>query len=140
MKRYRSIVNGICLEIYRDESKECNKLAVYLFGFPGSAGKTEPVERLVSSGYTVIQPHYRGSYDSSGEFSPASSIELLAEIQEIVSTGDLVEVKKQQVICIPKNISLVLGHSYGCFAALKGCSVLTDIEKVVLLGPVLCFD
>lgn len=140
MKRYRVIVDGLCLEVYRDESIEAPELAVYLFGFPGSAGKTEPVERMVAAGYTVIQPHYRGCYDSSGEFTPASSIELLSELQDIISKGKLIEVKKQSEILIPKNISLVLGHSYGCFAVLKGCSVLRKLKKIVLMGPVLCFE
>lgn len=134
-------MNGLCLELYKPDSESCRGLmAVYLYGFPGSSGKTEPVLRLVDAGYTVIQPHYRGTYDSIGEFSPITSISLLAEIESIIRSGELIEVKSNNIVRVPTNIDFVVGHSFGCFPALKGCGALIGVTKLLLLGPQIAFD
>lgn len=140
MKRYRTIENGLCLESYASDFDEAKGIAVYLFGFPGSAGKSEPVERLCSAGYHVIVPHYRGSYDSSGLMGPEQAIDLLSEVKDALSRGYLEEIKNGKRVRVPKTIDLVLGHSFGSFAALKGAAKLDGLSRLLLMGPQISFD
>jgi esterase/lipase len=141
MKRFRIIENGLCIELYRPVvPNRDERLAVYFYGFPGSSGKTEPVVKLVDAGYTVIQPHYRGTYDSTGEFSPSTAMGTLREIADIIQKGVLVEIKNGSKVHIPTKIDFVVGHSFGCFPALKGSIDVNGVKKILLMGPQISFN
>ena len=121
MKRFRIIENGLCIELYRPVvPNRDERLAVYFYGFPGSSGKTEPVVKLVDAGYTVIQPHYRGTYDSTGEFSPSTAMGTLREIADIIQKGVLVEIKNGSKVHIPTKNSLCCGSQLWMFSCTKG--------------------
>ena len=84
MKRDRIIIDGICIDVMHS-GQTCERSALYLYGFPGSIGVNALTEKLVASGTMVLQPHFPGTYDSSGKFDPFTGSTVLSTV---CSRGD----------------------------------------------------
>lgn len=136
MKRDRVFIDGICVDVMHS-GKPSRRSAIYFYGFPGSIGVNALTEKLVDSGVMVLQPHFPGTYDSSGKFDPfAGSAVLSAIFSDNQSVYKSVKSGKEIEIMRP---TCVFGHSFGAFAALEGAHEAKGIDKLVLLAPAISF-
>ncbi|PTX56823.1 hypothetical protein C8N43_1488 [Litoreibacter ponti] len=140
IKKHRIIHDGLCADLYVPEGRPSIGTAVYLYGFPGSMGQTDPVQQLVKFGFSVLQPHFPGSYDSSGKCTPAACFEVLGKLEAMVQSGTLPNAKNGKHISGVEPISVLVGHSFGAYAALHGCSPLQEVREIFLLGPAIAFS
>jgi len=140
VKRIRFFVKGIACDVYYPEDIEPNgKAGLYLHGFPGSIGVNIVIAYLLNEGYTVLQPHYPGTYDSDGRCEPETAISMIKEVAQGISDGRVENIKKKELISIPKNIEICVGHSFGCFVALRGSRYLPSLKTLILLGPAITY-
>jgi pimeloyl-ACP methyl ester carboxylesterase len=140
MKRVRFIEQGLTCDVFQpDGTNEDTPGALYLYGFPGSIGENSVTRFLLSEGYVVLQPHYPGTYDSDGTFTPDSAVGMTAHLQTLVERGEAMNVKNMKPMGIPKQIEVCIGHSFGCFVALRAARSLPNLLDLVLLAPAITY-
>jgi dienelactone hydrolase len=106
-----------------------NELPVIIYPHGGPLkrdkwGFDEEVQFLVSLGYAVFQPNFRGSTGYGRKFWEASFKQWGKKMQDDLTDG--VEWLKQQGIADPNRIA-IYGGSYGGYAALSGLSFNPDL-------------
>ena len=104
MSRFRFIEKGLCCDVYYNKKKNIDKCALFLYGFPATIGSNNLTEVLVDRGYTVLHPHYYGTYDSMGDFSPQSAFETVKTIVEIVKDSLVKNLKSTLMYKLPNTI------------------------------------
>ncbi len=91
-KKFRFIENGLAGDLfYPDPSRKitAKSAGLYLFGLPSFIGQNEVTYALTANGVISCQPHYLGTFDSEGQFSPQSVIETCIKVQEIFDSGSV---------------------------------------------------
>jgi hypothetical protein len=137
MERSRIYSKGIISDLYFNA--EINeKSCIYFYGFPATIGNNSLTHELVKRNITVLQPHYPGTYDSDGDFTPQNSIEMVNSISQTISKNEFVDVKKNKNVCLPK-IKYAVADSFGCFIALKSLVFLPNLEKLILFSPAITY-
>lgn len=137
MNRFRIIEKGLCCDVYYDKSLKEHKLALFLYGFPATIGENELTGELVKRGYMVLQPHYYGTYDSEGDFTPDSAFRSVNSIIDITRKSVVTNLKSNQITTIPQKISLCIGYSFGAYVLRHSLNQLIDVENVLLFSPVM---
>ena len=137
MSRFRFIEKGLCCDVYYNKKKNIDKCALFLYGFPATIGSNNLTEVLVGRGYTVLHPHYYGTYDSMGDFSPQSAFETVKTIVEIVKDSLVKNLKSTLMYKLPNTISICIGYSFGAYVLRHTVQYLKDLEEVLLFSPVM---
>ncbi len=137
MSRFRFIEKGLCCDVYYNKKKNIDKCALFLYGFPATIGSNNLTEVLVDRGYTVLHPHYYGTYDSMGDFSPQSAFETVKTIVEIVKDSLVKNLKSTLMYKLPNTISICIGYSFGAYVLRHTVQYLKDLEEVLLFSPVM---
>lgn len=108
-------------------------LIIYFHGFPQLFLLEEIIENykfLLDSGYAFLALNFRGYQDSEGEISLTSH---LSDAQNIISyVNKLID---QELIDLA-NINII-GQDFGAFIALLLCSKINNINRLLLLSPIL---
>lgn len=137
MSRFRFIEKGLCCDVYYNKNRNIDKCALFLYGFPATIGSNNLTELLVDKGYTVLHPHYYGTYDSMGNFSPQSAFETVKTIVEIVKDSFVRNLKNNTEYKLPNTISICIGYSFGAYVLRHTVDYLKDLENVFLFSPVM---
>lgn len=137
MSRFRFIEKGLCCDVYYNKKKNIHKCALFLYGFPATIGSNDLTELLVDRGYTVLHPHYYGTYDSTGDFSPQSAFETVKTIVEIVNGSLVRNLKSNAMYKLPDIITICIGYSFGAYVLRNTVQYLKDLEEVFLFSPVM---
>jgi len=136
VKRFRFIEEGLAGDAFYERGRQdFAGVAVYLYGLPSFPASNPVTVALVAAGFIAIQPHYFGTYDSEGEFSPTSMVATLEAVGRSVLQGRLIQAKDGTPFEIPRTVSVCVGHSFGCAAALRGFHKLPGVTTLVLLAP-----
>src|SRR5579859_2393516 len=101
MTRFRFEYKGIIVDVCEPKSGNTEHAAIFLYGFPATISENAATDLLLSCGLTVLQPHYPGTYDSKGHFSPQSAIDMVSELVEALSCGQVYDLKNDSVRAIP---------------------------------------
>ena len=64
---------------------------------------------------------------------------VFAAIEKAVCGGGAVGVKKMKELEVPAGPSICVGHSFGCFPALRAAGDLPDVRALVLLAPAIAY-
>ncbi len=141
MQRARFINSGITSDVYFPPTDVTpSETGLYTYGFPGSIGVNAVTDFLHQDrGQVVVQPHYAGTYDSAGHFSPVAAIESITTVGIAVAESKAVNIKNNEPLSIPSTLTTLVGHSFGCFAALRAASSLSSLRTLLLLGPAISF-
>ncbi|UAB72681.1 hypothetical protein INR79_25850 [Vibrio sp. SCSIO 43132] len=139
MARYRINIDGYMLDVYEKEKGKSKKCALLLLGFPATLGENSLTASLTESGYCVLVPHYPGTYDSSGLFTPLNSIEMLKNISIFIERKEAVNLKNNSKVQIPKSIDLIVGYSFGAFIAVHSLSHFPSCNKALFISPALTY-
>jgi hypothetical protein len=134
MKKLRFIDNGLAGDVYYDERRQPSCAGLFLYGFPSFVGPNEVTRTLTSAGILSVQPHYFGTYDSRGLYSPSSLIETCTTVQQLFDRGYVSQAKDGNPYHLP-NLKICVAHSFGCLTAVRGISALTTVELLILLAP-----
>ena len=126
-----------CYKINYKEHSNNEKCALFLYGFPATVGSNKLTELMVDCGYTVLHPHYYGTYDSIGDFTPFSAFDTVKEIVKITRKSTVRNLKSNADYLLPKKISICIGYSFGAFVLKNAVHVLVDLENVLLISPVM---
>ncbi|MBD5145620.1 MAG: hypothetical protein HDT21_06925 [Ruminococcus sp.] len=137
MSRFRFIEKGLCCDVYYNKKRNIDKCALFLYGFPATIGSNSLTEVLVDRGYTVLHPHYYGTYDSIGDFSPQSAFETVKTIVDIVKNSLVKNLKSGSMYKLPNTISICVGYSFGAYVLRHSVQYLKDLEEVLLFSPVM---
>jgi len=139
MARYRFRYKGIICDVYEPKSGSTPYAAIFLYGFPATIGENSATDLLLSCGFTVLQPHYSGTYDSDGLFSPQSAIETLQTLIEAMSSGEAYDLKKEFLRTLPTDAVICVGYSFGCMIALRALPYLSCLRTLLLVSPALSY-
>ena len=101
-----------------------------LHGTPGNEQNLDIAQTLRRAGYNVLSFHYRGSWGSPGKFTQAGGVD--DGIAALVFLQDPAVVAKFH---IDTKRLIVIGHSYGGFAAARVAAAHPNIAATVLLAP-----
>ena len=135
MSRLRFVYNDILCEGYSpDEDHSNGETAILLYGFPATIGQNKVTDELLENGFTVIQPHYPGMYDSGGVFSPSNCITCIDIVNKAIQRNNIIDVKNKERE-IPNKITICVGQSYGCFVAMRSFKFLPELRSIILLAP-----
>lgn len=140
MKRARFISEGLAADVYSDgEFERTSEAGIYVYGFPGSTGPNPLTRFFTVRGVTMVQPHYFGTYDSAGLFSPGSAITSIDQVADVLSRGGTEDVKAHAPLDLPRNVTTLVGHSFGAFAALRAAKHISTLNTLILMGPAITF-
>ena len=120
--------NSIGIEIhyffyYYDNYKD-DKIILFLPGLgPGHASYMAEIETLAKRGYKILTLDYTGCGESKGPYLGS----LNAPTRDTIDLLNLLNLDKPTV---------VMGHSLGGFTALKVASLKKEINKVVVMSPI----
>lgn len=136
----RSLKHGLASLIeLQPEAKLPTIMSAFFTGLPSRNSVSPIVSQLANCNFSVIQPQYFGTYDSTGKLSPEGCVQSVFITQRIVSSGTIEDLQTQSLVDIPTSLDVVIGHCAGtCFAfdaVLRGL----DVKLLVLLAPMLDF-
>jgi hypothetical protein len=139
MGRFLFKHNGIMSDVYEPEGGLAEHAAILLYGFPATISENAATDLLVSSGFSVFQPHYPGTYDSEGLFTPQSAVEVIPNLLEALSHGEVRDLKKNSIRAVPRKVVVCIGYSFGCMISLRGIPYLTSLHSLLLLAPAISY-
>ena len=131
----RFVDGGLVGDIYLSDTAEADDVAVFLPGFPAFVGPNAVTTELITGGYLACQPHYFGSYDSSGPHSPNSLVDTCRATDQMFRKGQVSMGKEGRIQELPSRARLWVGHSFGCLVALRAVKFLSTVETLILLAP-----
>lgn len=138
MKKFRFIDGGLAGDVFLPEGQDTPISAgIFLFGFPAFIGPNEVTRAFVDNGLISFQPHYFGTYDSDGQFSPTSIVDTCRRSQEFFDRGQVLQSKNNQPFSLTQQIEFCVGHSFGGLVALRAAHILHELKALVLMGPTL---
>lgn len=135
MKKFRFLENGLAGDVFYDPNNVPASVAVYLPGFPSFIGPAPVTPLITKSRLLALQPHCLGSYDSDGLFSPTELKNTARAVQSIVASGRVKNAATNALFGIPQRLEVCIGHSFGCFTALRFADCFTDLRVLVLFAP-----
>jgi esterase/lipase len=138
MARYRTRIDGTTIDVYEKVKGKSKKTALVLLGFPATLGETKLTKLLVEQDYCVVVPHYPGTYDSDGEFTPSNSIDMVEHICSGLKSP-VVNLKTNSPISISENVELIVGYSFGAFVAVNSLFHVNTIKKALFISPALVY-
>ena len=136
IKKFRMLEAGLAADVYYDKQRKTfSGVGMFLFGFPAFPGANIAIQKMTEAGLVVINPHWFGTYDSEGLFSPDSMVDTIRKCGQLVSRGYLTNAKNGACFEVPAHWSAIVGHSFGCAAALRSSGSLPHLENLILLAP-----
>ena len=120
-------MNGV---LYLAQSKGPHTTVVFLHGFPGTEKQADLAQAVRRAGFNGLVFYYRGSWGSEGEFSFSHELEDVAAALKWLRTAAVADSYRVN----PRHLILV-GHSFGGFAALYGAAVDSEVGAVAALAP-----
>jgi pimeloyl-ACP methyl ester carboxylesterase len=121
------LMNGV---MYAAAGSGNHPTVLSLHGTPGNEQNLDIAQTLRRAGYNVLSFHYRGSWGSPGRFTQAGGVDdgisALAFLQDPAVVAKF-HIDTQRLI--------VIGHSYGGFAAARVAAAHPNIAAIVLLAP-----
>jgi pimeloyl-ACP methyl ester carboxylesterase len=139
MARFRFMTDdSICCEVVtgNDTSRGA---ALVLLGFPATIGESPLTAFIVDTGFAVVQPHYAGTYDSAGAFTPESARSTVDSVVRALSAGSVRDLKSQQTRELPPEVTLCVGYSFGAHIAFHVLHTLNRLEHLLLLSPAVTY-
>ncbi len=115
------------------------RLALFLYGFPATIGENLMTNFLLKNGYFVVQPHYPGTYDSGGKFTPQSAEEMVKTLLQELSGGKVKNLKDDTQIPVPHNVTLCVGYSFGCMITLRCLPFFKNLQSTILISPAISY-
>jgi hypothetical protein len=140
-KKFRFIENGLAGDVFYSSQMATPPRAagLFLYGIPSFIGQNEVTYAMLSSNLVAFHPHYFGTYDSIGQYSPETVVTTCAAVQKIFSRGQVTQTTKQNDPYPLPPLKLCVGHSFGALAALRGIRSLTDVTTLILLAPTVSY-
>jgi uncharacterized protein len=121
------LMNGV---MYAAAGAGKHPTVLNLHGTPGNEQNVDIAQTLRRAGYNVLCFHYRGAWGSPGSFTQAGGVE--DAVAALAFLQDPAVVAKFQIDI--KRL-IVIGHSYGGFAAARVAAAHPNIAALVLLAP-----
>lgn len=112
---------------------------LFLEGFPSKGRYSEEIKLLYDKGYNIIWPHYKGSYQSDGEFLKNNPVKELNEFIKELKKGWIINLWDLSKVKIQIKKLYLFGSSFSG-AICCGLSTLEKFDKIVLFSPVWDFD
>jgi pimeloyl-ACP methyl ester carboxylesterase len=121
------LMNGV---MYAAAGIRNHPTVLNIHGTPGNEQNMDLAQALRRAGYNVLSFHYRGAWGSPGKFTQAGGVDdcdaALAFLQDS-AVGARFHIDTKRLI--------VIGHSYGGFAAARVAAAHPNIAALVLLAP-----
>lgn len=121
------LMNGV---MYAAAGIRSHPTVLNIHGTPGNEQNMDIAQTLRRAGYNVLSFHYRGAWGSPGKFTQAGGVDdcdaALAFLQDS-AVGSRFHIDTKRLI--------VIGHSYGGFAAARIAAAHPNIAALVLLAP-----
>lgn len=126
---YKFNIKGVAMSFWKGSG---DKTIIFASGFPQYVTSYHPfVSTLVSLGYNLLVPKYKGTWESDGVFGIKTSIESIQAALELVRLGKVVELFGNNEIQIPNKEVIVVGFSYGALITLL--TEASNIKKILLM-------
>lgn len=141
VKKYRARLDAVACDVYTDRRWDSTErpTAIFLNGFPDFVGPGLVVRQLVAGGTLVVAPHFEGTYDSDGEFTPEGCRRTLARTGEALSSGSLPLAAGSALSVSPTSLSLV-SQSFGAVSSLRFFAELPQLNCIAMFGAALHYS
>lgn len=134
---YRIKFKNIISELMIPETPNGTAI-VFLPGLPSKPGANKVTEHLFNNGYTIFQPFYSGSFDSSGDFTPTNCIKDVKTFLTMAKQKQFREFYYDKLIKTETKQIVLIGTSFGTSIAIAANP--KNIYKMILLSPILVYD
>lgn len=138
MLAYRIKFKGIVSEAYIPE-KHNGITIIFLPGLPSYLSKNDLTFAVANSRCAVFHPHYSGSFDSAGNFSPEQCLKDVKTFIQMARQGELQELYFDKKFKLNTKTIVLLGTSFGSSIAALSCRE-PQVGRIVLLSPVVTYD
>lgn len=135
---YRSKIKNIILEFIPSAIKKIKGVIIICPGLPDVPKYKSLMHILANQGFYVIQPRYKGTWESGGTFANHSPVKDVENIINYITKNKLIELYSYKAFNIKKYKLFILGSSFGGTVAL---SLIKNkkISKIVSLSPIVNF-
>ncbi len=121
---------GILIGAWLGHRSEC---IIYCPGLPQYVSKYHPIVRAAErTGVNLFVPRYRGTWESDGTFSVASSVQTVDAIIRLVKEGHASELFSHQHVVWTCERVILIGFSYGALPALLSKE---HTNRIALIAP-----
>ncbi len=127
------LANGIIAD-FLPPKKSSNKVMILCDGMPSMPSKKKTMQWFSKKGFWVINPRYRGTWESSGAFLDHPPEQDVLDVIEGLSKG-LISIWEDKIYKIKAKKIFVIGSSFGGTAALMS-SMSDKVDGVVAISPV----
>ena len=100
-----------------------------MHGFPGNEVNYDIAHSIRRYGFNVMIFHYRGSWGSSGDFTFANSLKDVSSAIQFLNSESALEDYR-----VDKDKIIMIGHSFGGFAALFNAVNYNEIKNIASLA------
>lgn len=135
---YRTKLNGLIAEFAFLEGLMPTQAVILCDGLPSAPYRKETIESLAKQGFLVFYPHYRGTWESEGEFLLKSPVEDVKLVVESIKSGHIQELFADRIFDFQIDKIYLIGVSFGGSVVLSASS-LQGINKVISFCPVVNF-
>lgn len=134
MREDRITQDGLLVGVYLQLNKAKGNIVIAA-GLPSYlTSKHESIKTLFGLGYNIFVPRYYGSWESTGKFSPQTSLKSISLCVDIVKSETASSLFSDSALTWSNENIIMLGFSYGATFAL--CQK-NKVDKVVLVAPIL---
>jgi uncharacterized protein len=121
------LMNGV---MYAAAGTGNHPTVLNLHGTPGNEQNLDIAQTLRRAGYNVLSFHYRGAWGSLGKFTQAGGVD-----DSVAALAFLQDPAVAARFHIDTRRIIVIGHSYGGFAAARLAAAHPNIAALLLIGP-----
>jgi alpha-beta hydrolase superfamily lysophospholipase len=104
-------------------------------GMPGSPGKKDQLDFFSKKGFWVINPRYRGTWESSGKFLQESPHKDVLTVIDNLPKG-FIDLWSKKKYGVNPDLIFIIGTSFGGPAALLA-SLDPRVNKIIAISPVI---
>jgi pimeloyl-ACP methyl ester carboxylesterase len=133
MRSVRIPSGGVSLNgaLYLAQGRGPHPTVLFLHGFPGDEKNLDLAHAVRRAGFNALVIYYRGAWGSPGAYSYSHVLEDVSRTLRWLhqpAIADSMRVDRRQLILV--------GHSFGGFAALYTAATSDDVAAVAALAPV----
>ncbi len=128
--------DNILMDMFFSEISKPQNVIIVAYGMPGAPVQrnTPFVIKAVERGFTIVAPHYIGTFDSYGKFNIENAVSTIIKTAEFVHKGEGKNMLKDSLVKWQIKAITLLGWSFGGSVALVAGAKSPYVNKIIAIS------